>query len=340
LKLIIQIPCFNEEEHLPVTLHELPRSLPGIDVIEYLVIDDGSSDRTVEKARELGVHHIVRLGRHLGLAKAFVAGLDAAVRAGADVIVNTDADNQYCAADIAKLVEPVLQGAAEMVVGARPIMEIAHWSPIKKALQRLGSWAVRIASGTEVADAPSGFRAISRNAAIQLRVFNQYTYTLETIIQAGQRDMPVISVPIRTNGELRPSRLIKSIPRYIVRSLLTMVRIFIIYRPVRFFALIGGFLFLAGLGLGVRYLVLTLAGWGAGHIQSLILAAVFLLMGFIVGVLGILADIISVNRRLLEDLTTRVWRLQESLDGRPGAQPMSGLRVAGGAVSGEGQLGR
>lgn len=335
MKLIIQIPCFNEEEHLPVTLRDLPRTLPGFDTIEYLVIDDGSSDRTAAAAQESGVHHIVRLVKHAGLAKAFVAGLDAAVRAGADVIVNTDADNQYCAADIGKLVEPILRGDAEMVIGARPVMEIEHWSPIKKALQRLGSWAVRVASGTSVADAPSGFRAISRNAAIQLRVFNQYTYTLETIIQAGQKGMSVASVPIRTNAELRPSRLIKSIPRYVVRSLLTMVRIFIIYRPVRFFALIGGLFFLSGFGLGARYLVLTLVANGAGHVQSLILAAIFMLMGFIIGVLGILSDIISVNRKLLEDLTTRVWRLQESLDARQGEGAQPGMRMS--MIGDEGQ---
>jgi glycosyltransferase involved in cell wall biosynthesis len=314
LKLIIQIPCFNEEEHLPITVAALPRSLPGIDVIEYLVIDDGSSDRTAQRARELGVHHIVRFPKHRGLARGFVAGLEASVRAGADIIVNTDADNQYCADDIGKLVQPILEGRAEIVIGARPIMEIEHWSPLKKFLQRLGSWAVRMASGTDVEDAPSGFRAITRQAAMQLRVFNAYTYTLETIIQAGQKDMAVLSVPIRTNAELRPSRLIKSVPRYVIRSLLTMVRIFIIYRPFRFLSVTGGLLFFAGVLLGGRFLALYFSDGGSGHVQSLILAAVFLLMGFIVMIAGVLADIISVNRRLLEDLAAQVWQLQQSTD--------------------------
>ena len=314
MKLIIQIPCFNEEQHLPITLAELPRSLPGVDVIEYLVIDDGSTDRTAERAGELGVQHIVRFPRHRGLARAFVAGLEAAVGARADIIVNTDADNQYCAADIGKLIQPILDGQAEIVIGARPVMQIEHWSPVKKALQRLGSWAVRVASGTHVADAPSGFRAMSRNAAMQLRVFNQYTYVLETIIQAGQKDMAVVSVPIRTNAELRPSRLIKSIPRYVVRSLLTILRIFITYRPFRFFAIVGGLLFLFGFALGARFLVYYFTQVGAGHVQSLILAAIFLLMGFMVTIAGVLADIISVNRRLLEELARRVWQLQQALD--------------------------
>jgi hypothetical protein len=256
----------------------------------------------------------VRFPRHRGLARGFVAGLEASVRAGADIIVNTDADNQYCADDIGKLVQPILEGRAEMVIGARPIMAIEHWSPLKKFLQRLGSWAVRMASGTDVEDAPSGFRAITRHAAMQLRVFNAYTYTLETIIQAGQKDMAVLSVPIRTNAELRPSRLIKSIPGYVIRSLLTMVRIFIIYRPFRFLAATGGFLFLAGVLLGGRFLLLYLRQGGAGHVQSLILTAVFLLMGFTVVIAGVLADIISVNRRLLEDLSALVWKLQQAVD--------------------------
>ncbi|MBE9076453.1 glycosyltransferase family 2 protein [Romeria aff. gracilis LEGE 07310] len=309
-KLIIQIPCYNEEATLGVTLSELPRQLPGIDQVEWLIIDDGSLDRTVQVAQEWGVDHIVSFGHNQGLAKGFMAGLEAALKAGADIIVNTDADNQYCAADIPKLIGPILAGEAEMVVGARPIRFIEHFSPTKKLLQQLGSWAVRVASRTEVADAPSGFRAISREAALQLNVFNEYTYTLETIIQAGQRGMAVVSVPIRTNGYLRPSRLVKSISAYVRRSLFTMLRIFITYKPLRFFALFGSIPFSLGFFLGVRWLILYFGGTSRTHVPSLILSAILILLGSQLWVFGLIADLLAVNRKLLEDVQLRLRRAE------------------------------
>jgi len=310
MKLIIQLPCYNEEATLGIALGALPREIPGVDKVEWLIIDDGSKDRTVEVAKECGVDHVVRLPRNQGLAKGFIAGLDACLKAGADIIVNTDADNQYCADDIPKLIEPILRGEAEIVVGARPIDEIEHFSPMKKALQKLGSWVVRIASKTDIPDAPSGFRAMSRKAAMQLNVFNEYTYTLETIIQAGQKNMAIVSVPVRTNSDLRPSRLVKSIPAYIRRSILTIIRIFMTYKPFRFFVVPGIISFVVGLLLGMRFLYHYLTGHGTGHIQSLILAALLMGTGFFLGVTGLLADLISVNRKLLEKIDWRVRQLE------------------------------
>ncbi|OYD82905.1 glycosyltransferase family 2 protein [Azospirillum brasilense] len=322
MKLIIQIPCFNEQDSLPVTLAELPRSLPGIDLVEWLVIDDGSSDRTVEVARALGVDHIVRFERNRGLAAAFMAGLDASLKAGADIIVNTDADNQYSAASIPALIAPILRGEAQMVVGARPIGQIDHFSPVKKALQRLGSWVVRVTSGTDIADAPSGFRAIGREAALRLNVFNRYTYTLETIIQAGRRGITTQSVPIRVNGDLRPSRLVRSIRAYVTRNMWVILRIFSIYRPLSFFTMVGAVPFGIGFLIGLRWLALFLSGTDRTHIPSLILAAVLLLMGVMIWILGLVADLISVNREMLEDIRTRVRR-QELAAARTG-EPESG----------------
>lgn len=310
-KVIIQIPCFNEEETLPVTLSELPRSLPGVDVVEWLVIDDGSRDRTVEVAREHGVDHIVSLPRNQGLARAFVRGLEASVRAGADIVVNTDADNQYFAGDIPRLVKPILSGEAEIVVGERPITEIPHFSPVKKALQRLGSWVVRRVSGTEIADAPSGFRAMSREAAMKLQVFNSYSYVLETVIQAGHKGMAITSVPVRTNPELRPSRLFKSTAGYVARQALTIIRIFMTYRPFAFFAVPGFLVFLLGFAGGLRFFYFYLIGEGAGHVQSVILSALLLGSGFFLGVVGLLADLTAVNRKLLEGLDWRLRRIEE-----------------------------
>ncbi|MDY6940101.1 MAG: glycosyltransferase family 2 protein [Cyanobacteriota bacterium] len=309
-KLIIQIPCYNEERTLGVTLAALPRQLPGVDEIEWLIIDDGSRDRTVEVAKASGVDRIVRVTRNRGLAKAFMTGLEASLKAGADIIVNTDADNQYCADDIPKLIEPILADRAEIVIGARPIEAIEHFSPLKKLLQRGGSRVVRLVSNTKVADAPSGFRAFSREAAMQLNVFNEYTYTLETIIQAGQRGMAVTSVPIRTNGYLRPSRLVKSIPSYLKRSILTILRIFLTYKPLRAFALLGGVPFTFGFALGVRWLIFLLLGSDRTRIPSLILAAVLMLMGFQLWILGLVAELMGVNRKLLEDIQLRLRRAE------------------------------
>ncbi|HEX8311315.1 MAG TPA: glycosyltransferase family 2 protein [Chthoniobacteraceae bacterium] len=310
-KLIIQMPCYNEEGTLAIALQALPRQVPGIDKVEWLIINDGSSDRTMEVARENGVDHIVDLGSHQGLARGFMAGLDAGLRAGADIIVNTDADNQYCADDIPKLIEPILRGEAEIVVGARPIAEIEHFSPLKKSLQKLGSWVVRAASKTDVADAPSGFRAMSRAAAMQFNVFSQYTYTLETIIQAGQKNMAITSVPIRTNGYLRPSRLMKSMRAYIQRSILTILRIFITYKPLRFFTILGTLPLLLGTLLGMRWLYFfVIEDSTRARVPSLILAAILILIGVQLWIFGVVADLIAVNRKLLEDIQVRVKRLE------------------------------
>jgi glycosyltransferase involved in cell wall biosynthesis len=302
MKLIIQIPCYNESKSLPIALADLPKSIPGIDRIELLVINDGSADDTVEVARRHGVDHVVGFRTNQGLAKAFMLGIHSCLQRGADIIVNTDADNQYCGEDIAKLVQPILDGRADLVIGARPISQIEHFSPIKKLLQLFGSWAVRRVSGTSVADAPSGFRAISRETALALNVFSNYTYTLETIIQAGQKNMSVVSVPIRVNGELRPSRLVRSIPSYVQRSIFTMFRIFIVYQPIRFFVTLGLVPFAIGLGIGLRFVFYIVAGQGDGHVQSLILAAVLLIMGFLTFLLAIISDLLSVNRKLLEEV--------------------------------------
>jgi glycosyltransferase involved in cell wall biosynthesis len=303
MRLFIQIPCHNEEASLPITLAALPKSVPGVDSVEVLIINDGSSDRTVEVARSLGVPHVVGFAQNQGLARAFMLGIRSCLELGADIIVNTDADNQYNADDIPKLIAPIVEGRAEIVVGARPIATIQHFSPVKKLLQKLGSAVVKRVSGTSVMDAPSGFRAFSREAAASLNVFSAYTYTLETIIQAGQKNMSIVSVPIHVNGDLRPSRLVRSISSYVRRSIVTMLRIGIIYRPFQFFMTLGSTLFLAGVVLGVRFLYYYLFGHGAtGHVQSVILAAVFMIFGFQTGLLAFIADLLSVNRRLLEEL--------------------------------------
>jgi glycosyltransferase involved in cell wall biosynthesis len=315
-KLIIQIPCYNEEATLGLTLSALPRKLPGIDVVEWLVIDDGSADRTVEVARACGVDHVVVCPRNLGLARAFMAGLEASLRAGADIIVNTDADNQYCADDIGKLVEPILAGGAAIVVGARPIEEIAHFSRTKRLLQRLGSWVVRLASNTDIPDAPSGFRAMSREAAIRLNVFDSYTYTLETIIQAGQKGIPITWVPVRVNGATRPSRLFRSLPVYVLRSLFTIVRIFMTYKPLRFFFALGSVPVVLGGLVGVRWLVLFaldalfVVDPPRVRAPSLILTAILILVGVQLWIFGLVADLLGTNRRLLEDIQVRSRRAE------------------------------
>lgn len=306
MKLIIQIPCYNEADTLPITLKALPRSMKGFDSVEWLIINDGSTDNTVEVAKANGVDHIVSFTKNQGLARAFIAGLDACIKLGADVIVNTDADNQYNSADIPLLLEPILNGKAEIVVGERPISEIRHFSLVKKLLQKLGSLVVRLTSKTSIPDAPSGFRAISREAAMRLNVFNDYTYTLEMIIQAGQKNMAIVSVPIRTNENLRPSRLVTSIPRYIKRSIVTIVRIFVVYKPFRFFMTIGLLLITSGLLISLRFLYYFLTTGGEGHVQSLILASILLGIGFQTVLVAFLADLQAVNRRLMEDIQYRV----------------------------------
>ncbi len=305
-KLIIQIPCYNEEKSLPVALADLPRNVPGFDSVEWLIINDGSTDRTVEVAQNGGVDHIIHFRKNKGLANGFMAGLDACLKLGADVIVNTDADNQYQAIDIPKLIEPILNGSAEMVVGARPIDDMQHFSSMKKFLQKAGSKVVRIVSKTKVKDVTSGFRAFSRDAAMRLNVFNDYTYTLETVIQAGQKNMAIVSIPIQTNEYLRPSRLMRSIPSYIYKSISTIARIFIVYKPFRFFMSIGLTLFSIGMLIGFRFIYFYLTGDREGHIQSLILGSILLGIGFQTILVAFLSDLLSVNRRLLEDVQYRL----------------------------------
>lgn len=311
MKLIIQIPCYNEAETLCVALDHLPKQMEGIDQIEVLIINDGSTDDTVKVAREWGVNHIVTFKQNQGLARGFMAGIDACLHLGADIIVNTDADDQYCGDDIEKLVRPILEGKSDIVIGERPIDETEHFSAKKKLFQHLGSWVVRLASHTDIPDAPSGFRAYSREAALRLNVVNEYTYTLETIIQAGWNRIPMTSVPIRTNPDLRPSRLFKSMWRYMKRSSSVILRSFAMYKPLRFFGIIGAAFFLCGLFLGLRFVWIFLAtGSGSGHIQSLILCAALLMIGVQSFLTGVLADIISGNRRLLEDVQYRVRKME------------------------------
>jgi glycosyltransferase involved in cell wall biosynthesis len=309
VKLIIQIPCYNEAETLSIALTALPRHLEGFSKVEWLIIDDGSTDATCEVAQACGVDHIIKHTGNKGLAKAFITGIEACILLGADVIVNTDADNQYNADDIPALVAPVLSNQAEIVIGARPIQAIEHFSLAKKILQKIGSYVVRSASKTTIPDAPSGFRAISRNAAQKLMVFSEYTYTLETIIQAGQKNISITSVPVRVNDDLRPSRLVKSIPSYIQRSIFTIIRIYVIYRPFRFFMSIGSLIMLTGLIIAGRFLFLFLNGDGDGHIQSLILSAVLMMMGFQTILVAFLADLLSANRKLIEDVREKVAKL-------------------------------
>lgn len=302
MKLIIQIPCYNEAETLEIALNALPKHIDGVDVIEYLIINDGSKDNTVEVARNWGVNYIVNFRNNKGLARGFMAGLDACLRNGADIIVNTDADNQYCGDDIEKLIQPILRGEAGMVVGERPIDQTEHFSPLKKKLQHLGSWVVRKASKTDIPDAPSGFRAYSRHTAMRMNVINEYTYTLETIVQAGRQKMAVTSVPIRTNAELRPSRLFNSMFGYVKKSVLTIGRALMMYKPLYCFAWIAGIFGVIGVGIGIRFLVYYFTGDGAGHIQSLILASMFIIIAVLCGVIGLLGDVIAANRKLLEEI--------------------------------------
>ncbi len=310
MKLLIQIPCYNEEKTLPVTFNGLPKEIEGIDTIEYLIIDDGSKDRTVEVAKELGVHHIVRFPNNRGLAKGFMAGIDACLKLGADIIVNTDGDNQYKGQDIEKLVQPIIDKKAEFVVGDRETDTIEHFSASKKLFQKLGSWTVRVASKSNVQDTTSGFRAYSRAAAMKLNVISEYTYTLETIIEAGRRKEAISNVKIGTNDKLRDSRLFKSMWKYMQRSASTIIRTYSMYRPLKVFLIIGTLLFLAGVLLGVRYIYFLIQDSSAGHVQSLILAAVLMLSGVQAWMTGLLADAIAANRKINDELLYRVKRIE------------------------------
>jgi glycosyltransferase involved in cell wall biosynthesis len=311
MKLVIQIPCYNESETLPIAFRALPRQIPGIDCVEYLVIDDGSADNTSTVARDLGVHHVVRLRQNQGLARAFLTGLETALNLGADIIVNTDADNQYCGEDIPLLVAPILRGEAELVVGDRGVAQMAEFSPIKRRLQQLGSRVVQLAAGISVPDATSGFRAFSREAALRTIVLSQYSYTLETLIQAGARRLAVVYVPVHTNPQTRRSRLMRSLFDYIVNSTATILRMYTMYRPLRVFLTLGGLLGVSGLVLVARFLYYYFAGSGTGHIQSVVLGAALLMLGFQVGLIGLVADLIGFNRKILEETLYRVRRLEQ-----------------------------
>ncbi len=310
MKLIIQIPCYNEAETLPITLEGLPRHLEGIDQIEYLVVDDGSSDNTAHIAKEWGVEHVIRLNQHQGLAAVFSAGIDACIQRGADIIVNTDADNQYNSADIQQLIKPILSREADIVVGDRGVAHIQAFSPLKRFLQRVGSWIVGQASGMQIPDATSGFRALSREAALQTIIVSEYSYTLESLIQAGNRRMKVKYVPVRTNPQTRPSRLMRSIPHYLTYSGTTVVRSYAMYQPLRVFSGIACLLIAAGLILVIRYLYYVIVGSGAGHVQSVILSAILLIIGFQTLLIGLVADLIGFNRRILEETLYRLRRIE------------------------------
>lgn len=317
MKLVVQIPCYNEEECLASTLRDIPRGIPGVDEIEVLVVDDGSTDQTAKVAREANVRHLVRFRGHKGLAQAFMAGLDASLRAGADIIVNTDADNQYCGADIPSLIKPILDGEADMVVGDRRIDEVPRFSPLKRFLQRWGSWAVRRISGTDIPDCTSGFRAYNREAALRINIVSQFTYTLESIIQGGKKNLAISHVPVRTNREARESRLFASMGEYVKRSLSTMVRIYTMYEAFKVFIFIGTSALGVGALLALRFLFFYFTGGGQGHVQSLIFAAIFTIVGFQVLLIGLVADIISSNRRLIEDTLYRVRKIELGGGPRP-----------------------
>ena len=338
MKVIIQIPCHNESEILPQTIADLPRQIEGVDIVEYLVIDDGSQDDTVQVAQQSGVHHVISLPGHQGLAAGFREGLNTALKLGADIIVNTDADNQYNGKDIPLLVAPILTGQAEIVVGDRGVANHPGFSPLKRLLQRMGSWVVAKASGLTIPDATSGFRALSRAAALQTLVLSEYSYTLETLIQAGAHRLPVLYVPISTNPKTRPSRLIKNTPNFMKHSSATILRAYTMYRPLRVFLLAGTILLVAGILLGLRFLILRYwVGQGAGNLQSVILAAVLLIVGFQTLLIGLLADLIGFNRKIMEEVLLRLRNLElNSPD--DGSSPRSKIdpdRSSGKTPSGE-----
>lgn len=316
MKLIIQIPCYNEANTLEIALNDLPRELEGIDEIEYLIINDGSKDATTEVAKKWGVHHIVSFNQNKGLARSFMAGLDGCLRNGADIIVNTDADNQYCAEDIQRLIQPILDGDADMVIGARPIDETEHFSFLKKKLQHFGSWTVRQASNTDIPDAPSGFRAMTREAAMHINVINDYTYTLETIVQAGRDKIAVTSVPVHTNPELRPSRLLEGIWPYVKKSIVIILRAYMMYQPLKCFTYLACVPLLCGLGIGIRFLYLISMGQGYGHIQSLILGCTLIIIGVLTFMIGLVSDLMAANRRILSDTQYHIRRMEYEMVSR------------------------
>lgn len=322
MKLIVQIPCFDEEETLPRTLARIPRRIEGVDRVEILVIDDGSRDRTVQVARRLGVDHVVRHPVNRGLAQAFQTGLDAALRLGADVVVNTDADDQYPGETIPELVRPVLEGRADLVVGDRSPRTVPHFSRTKRLLQRLGSAVVRRLSGVEVEDAVSGFRAMSRKAALQTTILSSFSYTTEQLIQAGHKNLTVVTVPVQANPDTRPSRLFRSIPRFVASTAATMVRTYTMYRPLALYSLLGLVLVSIGLVPVIRFLYFFFTGDGAGHVQSLVLGSVFLILGFVTFLVGVVADLVSINRRLIELMMEKVRALEAD-------RPSAGAREAG-----------
>ncbi len=316
MKLIIQIPCYNEAEVLRQTISCLPQQLEGIDCIEILVIDDFSQDGTAEVARQAGAAHVVRLPHHIGLAGAYAAGLDEALRRGADIILNTDADNQYNAADIPTLLAPILRGDAELVIGNRGVGSLISFSPFKRRLQSFGSQVVSSAAGLDIPDATSGFRALTREAALRMLILSRYSYTLETLIQAGDQHTRVASVPVHTNPPTRPSRLIRSLRTYLLNSMVTIIRSYTLYRPLRVFFYVGSVLILLGLALIVRYFYFVIQGIGGGHVQSFIIAAVFLIVGFQTWLIGLVADLIAFNRKILEELLYRTRKDEASQDRR------------------------
>jgi glycosyltransferase involved in cell wall biosynthesis len=309
-KLIIQIPCLNEAQTLPTTLADLPSYIEGVDCIEILIVDDGSTDSTCQVAQECGVDHIVRFATHRGLARGFAAGLDASLRLGADVIVHTDADGQYPGEDIPRLVVPILRGEADVVIGDRRVDAVAHFAPIKRLLQRLGSSVVSMLSGIQVGDVTSGFRAYSREAALRLNILSDFTYTLETIIQSGKKPITIVTVPTRSNPPTRPSRLFTGIPHYLRLQIPSILRLYMVYQPLKTLTLVSLLFLVPGSLIGVRFLYFVIVAAGAGHIQSLILSAILLIIGFQVLILGLVADLMAANRRLLEDTLYRVRKLE------------------------------